>query len=54
MDEILLLNNQIAIMWALMVDMPDLEIKQDLHLQIKLTEDRISFLNKNKNESNQI
>jgi len=52
MDEILILNNQISIMWALMVDMPDLEIKQDLQSQIKLTEDRISFLNKNKNENN--
>jgi len=52
MDEILVLNNQISIMWALMIDMPDLEIKQDLQLQIKLTEDRISFLNKRKNENN--
>lgn len=44
--EALILNNQITIMWALIVDMPDLEIKQDLLKQIKETEDALSELNK--------
>lgn len=44
--EALILNNQITIMWALVVDMPDLEIKRDLYKQIKETEDALSELNK--------
>ena len=44
MDEELILNNQSAIMWALRVDMPDHEIKEDLERQIKLSEDRNSII----------
>ena len=53
MNEKLILNNQISIMWALMVDMPDYEIKRDLQKQIKETEDYISdiIINENKEES---
>lgn len=39
-----LLENQIAIMWALIVDIPDREIKKDLEDRIKATELTIKMM----------
>lgn len=43
-NTVLILENQIAIMWALIVDMPDLEIKEDLQRQIEFTRARLNGL----------
>jgi len=43
-NTVLILENQIAIMWALIVDMPDLEIKEDLQRQIQFTRSRLNGL----------
>lgn len=44
MNEVLILENQLAIMWALIVEMPDYEIKKQLEKQIFLTEDKLRKL----------
>jgi len=45
-NEMLILENQLTIMWALIVDMPDYEIRKDLEKSIFETETRLKQLKK--------